>query len=191
MGKLRAGGRTLRLVPLRRRSSSDSRGGLPCELPAGRRSSPARQPSSATDQPFQAACSSLAIRVGCPTGRYLPSPRPATIKGALLGILGPYRNVSVATKMLHLKRPALFPVLDRLVVEAVKGQVSSTASSSTRANQSLTVIEHLRGQILANADEFLEIQTGSTRRRHRPLAPRRRHVGVTRRARRAPQLLVA
>ena len=83
---------------------------------------------------------------------------PAAITGALLGIIAPYRNVSVATKMLHLKRPALFPVLDRLVVESVKGHISSTASPTTKASQSLAVIQHLRGEIRAHEGEIVEIQ---------------------------------
>lgn len=44
-----------------------------------------------------------------------------TVAAALDAMVGPYRNLSVATKVLHLKRPALFPVLDSLVVHQVGG----------------------------------------------------------------------
>ena len=40
-----------------------------------------------------------------------------SVLAALAAVVGPGRGVSVATKMLHLKRPRLFPILDRLVVE--------------------------------------------------------------------------
>lgn len=83
---------------------------------------------------------------------------PTALIAALIGIIAPYRNVSVGTKMLHLKRPGLFPVLDRLVVESVKGRISSTASAATRASQALALIEHLRGEIRKHHAELTEIQ---------------------------------
>lgn len=43
------------------------------------------------------------------------------LTAALEQAVGPYRNLSVATKVLHLKRPHLFPVLDSLVVQQVGG----------------------------------------------------------------------
>lgn len=49
-------------------------------------------------------------------------------------------------------------MLDRLVVDAVKGHISSTASPATRASQSLGVIQHLRGEIRAHEEEIVEIQ---------------------------------
>lgn len=80
------------------------------------------------------------------------------IVAALMGIIAPYRNVSVATKMLHLKRPALFPVLDRLVVESLGARISSTALPAIRADQALIVIEHLRGEMRRHREELVEIQ---------------------------------
>jgi hypothetical protein len=53
---------------------------------------------------------------------------------ALDDAMGPWRNLATVTKMLHLKRPGLVPVLDRLVVEQIGG--SSTAP--------LELIDHLR-----------------------------------------------
>lgn len=40
---------------------------------------------------------------------------------AIEASVGPYRQLSVATKVLHLKRPRLFPVLDSLVIEQIGG----------------------------------------------------------------------
>lgn len=48
-----------------------------------------------------------------------------------------YRNVSVAANMLLLKRPALFPILERFGVESVSGRTASTASPAARAEQRL------------------------------------------------------
>lgn len=94
----------------------------------------------------------------CDDARWDADRIPEAIIGALLGVIAPYRNVSVATKMLHLKRPALFPVLDRLVVESVNGHISSTASPLTRASQALVVTEHLRREIRKHQEELVEIQ---------------------------------
>lgn len=41
---------------------------------------------------------------------------------AMVAAVAPYRNLSVMTKVLHLKRPRLFPVLDSLVVDQIGGQ---------------------------------------------------------------------
>lgn len=43
------------------------------------------------------------------------------LAAAIEASVGPYRQLSVATKVLHLKRPRLFPVLDSLVVEQIGG----------------------------------------------------------------------
>lgn len=39
------------------------------------------------------------------------------VSAALAAMIGPGRGMAVATKLLHLKRPQLFPVLDRFVAE--------------------------------------------------------------------------
>ena len=46
---------------------------------------------------------------------------------AMSALLGPYRNMAVATKVLHAKRPGLFPILDSLVVEMAGGVGRSPA----------------------------------------------------------------
>lgn len=43
------------------------------------------------------------------------------LEDALAASIGPYRNLSVASKVLHLKRPSLFPVLDSLVIQQIGG----------------------------------------------------------------------
>jgi hypothetical protein len=43
------------------------------------------------------------------------------LAAAIEASVGPYRRLSVATKVLHLKRPRLFPVLDSLVVDLIGG----------------------------------------------------------------------
>ena len=45
----------------------------------------------------------------------------AALEAVFAAALGPYRNHAVATKVLHLKRPLLIPILDSLVVEQIGG----------------------------------------------------------------------
>jgi hypothetical protein len=59
---------------------------------------------------------------------------------AIKASTGKYRGISVSTKVLHLKRPRIFPVLDSLVLE----QIGAT-SHSTEA-----MLDHLRGVGRAN-----------------------------------------
>jgi hypothetical protein len=82
-----------------------------------------------------------------------------TLKAALIGITAPGRNVSVATKMLHLKRPNLFPVLDALVVEGIAGRYYTGRFPDKRADRSLELIEHLRQQALTSRGPLEQIQT--------------------------------
>jgi hypothetical protein len=43
------------------------------------------------------------------------------LEAVFAAALGPYRNHAVASKVLHLKRPLLIPILDSLVVEQIGG----------------------------------------------------------------------
>lgn len=75
------------------------------------------------------------------------------IDAALDAVLGPYLNVSVVTKILHLKRPRLIPVCDRLVAE----QLGCSVPASDRAASlgfAMRVIRHLREQGRRNIDEL-------------------------------------
>ena len=59
----------------------------------------------------------------------------AVVEQLAFSLLRKWINVSVATKMLHLKRPRLMPVLDPLVVAQLEVRVSTTAKFETRARQ--------------------------------------------------------
>lgn len=72
----------------------------------------------------------------------------ALLGAVFTGIVGPYRNLAVATKVLHLKRPRLFPVLDRLVVEQIGGI----------GKPAMTMMRHLRAQGRANCPGLSSIQ---------------------------------
>jgi hypothetical protein len=80
----------------------------------------------------------------------------AIVAAALSAACGPGRGVSVATKMLHLKRPRLFPVLDELVVQLVGGAIPEDPAK--RAAAAIPVVLHLRDQGRANAEQLSTIQ---------------------------------
>lgn len=62
--------------------------------------------------------------------------RPA-VQLALAAAIAPGRGLSVATKVLHLKRPRMFPVLDRLVLDQL---------GVTESVPPIKVIDHLRAE---------------------------------------------
>ncbi len=74
--------------------------------------------------------------------------RPA-IEGAIQATAGPGRGLSVATKVLHLKRPKLFPVLDSLVLQQL---------GVTESVPPMKVIEHLRAEGRRNLDGLRAVQ---------------------------------
>ena len=74
--------------------------------------------------------------------------RPNAERG-LNALVGPGRGLSVATKVLHLKRPSLYPVLDSLVLQ----QLGVTESVSP-----ISAIDHLRAEGQRNRDALLAIQ---------------------------------
>jgi hypothetical protein len=67
------------------------------------------------------------------------------IADAIAATTGKYRGQSVATKVLHLKRPRIFPVLDSLVLE----QVGATSQPVP------VLLEHLRAVGRANLKQLL------------------------------------
>lgn len=79
----------------------------------------------------------------------------ASVEAALEVSVGPYRNLSVATKVLHLKRPNLFPVLDSLVLQQLGGM----------GPKPMRAMDHLRSQGLANLDALAGIQAALERLR--------------------------
>jgi Family of unknown function (DUF6308) len=81
----------------------------------------------------------------------------ALIGAALSAVIGPGRGASVGTKMLHLKRPRLFPVIDQLVAQMLGAQISE-APADVRARQAARLVVHLRGQGRNNIDPLRRIQ---------------------------------
>ncbi|HEX2766788.1 MAG TPA: DUF6308 family protein [Candidatus Limnocylindria bacterium] len=75
---------------------------------------------------------------------------PVLLAAAIEASVGPYRRLSVATKVLHLKRPRLFPVLDSLVVDLIGGL--GFVSRPSR------LLIHLREQGRANLTSLTAIQ---------------------------------
>ena len=78
------------------------------------------------------------------------------LTAALKAAVGPYRNLSVATKVLHLKRPRLIPVLDSLVVQQLGGVLGTPA---------MTLLIHLRSVGRKNLDVLRTIQSVLAQRR--------------------------
>lgn len=54
------------------------------------------------------------------------------------------RGVAQATKLLHLKRPALVPVIDSFVARALGARLSVDGSVDTRVRQAMAIVEHFR-----------------------------------------------
>jgi Family of unknown function (DUF6308) len=81
------------------------------------------------------------------------------VLAALAAAVGPGRGVSVATKMLHLKRPRLFPILDRLVVEMLGGTLAEDAAPEVRAQLAANLMLHVRTQGIRNLDPLRKIQS--------------------------------
>ena len=63
-------------------------------------------------------------------------------------MVGDHRGLSVATKLLHLKRPELVPILDSLVVDQLGGRGKDGAS----------LIEHVRREGRQNLGALQRIQ---------------------------------
>jgi hypothetical protein len=80
------------------------------------------------------------------------------VRDALAGVIGEGRNVAVASKMLYLKRPRLFPILDRLIAQMLRAGFSPGAATEKTAPKAADVVIHLRQQGRANLPALLEIQ---------------------------------
>lgn len=74
--------------------------------------------------------------------------RPA-VSNAIDATVGRGRGLSVATKVLHFKRPAMFPVLDSLVLQQL---------GVTDSIPAMRVIDHLRAEGRRNLDIMAGIQ---------------------------------
>lgn len=82
---------------------------------------------------------------------------PRLCQAALGATIGPYRGPSVATKVLHLKRPRLFPVLDDFVAVMLGMNMPDDASPGRRAELAWVLMAHLREQGRANLDSLSAI----------------------------------
>lgn len=83
----------------------------------------------------------------------------ARVEAALVAAAGPGRGISVGTKVLHLKRPGMFPVLDSLVLQQL---------GVTESVPMIKVVEHLRAEGTRNLAGLREIQAS--------IAPRQRSL---------------
>jgi hypothetical protein len=54
------------------------------------------------------------------------------------------RGIAQATKLLHLKRPALVPVIDSFVARALGAKLNGEASAAVRVRQTRVILEHFR-----------------------------------------------
>jgi uncharacterized protein DUF6308 len=81
------------------------------------------------------------------------------VEAALVAATGPGRGISVGTKVLHLKRPGMFPVLDSLVLQQL---------GVTESVPMIKVVEHLRTEGTRNLAGLREIQ--------KSIAPRQRSL---------------
>jgi Family of unknown function (DUF6308) len=68
------------------------------------------------------------------------------VRDALDALVGSRRGLAVVTKLLHLKRPRLFPILDRLTVEMLGSGIPLATQLSTRAARASELVMHLRVQ---------------------------------------------
>ena len=72
----------------------------------------------------------------------------ALLEAAFAAAIAPRRNLAVATKLLHLKQPALFPILDAFVVESIGGLRRAP----------VTVLLHLRAEAQRNRPALQQVQ---------------------------------
>jgi len=80
------------------------------------------------------------------------------VRDALDALVGSRRGLAVVTKVLHLKRPRLFPMLDRLVVEMLGSSIPTSAPSAARAGHASELVVHLRIQGRRNEPALRQTQ---------------------------------
>ena len=67
-------------------------------------------------------------------------------------------GVAVATKLLHLKRPRLFPVLDSLVAQMLGAPLAGDGPTKMRVAQAMRLVAHLRREGRRNLDDLRQLQ---------------------------------
>lgn len=80
------------------------------------------------------------------------------VRAALLATIGHRRGPSVATKVLHLKRPRLFPVLDDFVAVMLGVNMPDDAPTERRIEIATRLLLHLRDQGRANLQQLEAIR---------------------------------
>jgi Family of unknown function (DUF6308) len=77
---------------------------------------------------------------------------------ALMATIGPRRGPAVATKVLHLKRPRLFPVLDDFVAVMLGMNMPGDASTPRRVRIAVQLVDHLRAEGRRNIEPLRAIR---------------------------------
>lgn len=80
------------------------------------------------------------------------------LDAALTAVLGKGRGLAVVTKVLHLKRPRLFPVLDRFVAEMFGVNVPSAPTPEQRQAIGHQLVRTVRREGRRNIEVLREIQ---------------------------------
>jgi hypothetical protein len=82
----------------------------------------------------------------------------ALVAAALRATIGPGRGMAVATKLLHLKRPRLFPMLDRFVAEMLGAGLPESGADEARAATAAELTRRIRREGRRNVKALRGIQ---------------------------------
>lgn len=80
------------------------------------------------------------------------------VRAALEATIGPWRGPSVATKVLHLKRPRLFPVLDDFVAVMLGVNMPDDAPAARKVRIAVELVLHLRAEGRRNLSQLRAIK---------------------------------
>ncbi len=80
------------------------------------------------------------------------------IRAALTATLGPGRGMAVATKLLHYKRPRLFPLLDRFVAEMFGMSIPDVGKQHERVEAAVRLTSAIRSEGRRNLDALRSIR---------------------------------
>jgi hypothetical protein len=80
------------------------------------------------------------------------------VKEALAATIGPGRGLAVATKLLYLKRPRLFPMLDRLVAELLGAGAPDDPRAAQRVETAVALTRLLRSEGRRNLEPLRGIR---------------------------------
>jgi Family of unknown function (DUF6308) len=82
----------------------------------------------------------------------------ALVGAALRATIGPGRGMAVATKLLHLKRPRLFPMLDRYVAEMLGAGLPDAGADEGRVATAISLTQAIRSEGRRNLGALAGIQ---------------------------------